>query len=454
MFEKNEVIEVEIESLVYGGDGLARKDGMVIFVPDSVPGDKIDIKITNLKKDYARGEIIHIIEPSPHRIEPICPLTECGGCQWQHIDYQEQLSAKKKIMEESFRRIANLDVSVDDVIGSDQPLGYRSKIQLPVQIDKESGQIIIGYYQKGTHLSVDMKECPIHPDIVNRVTNFIKEKANDLRLTAYSKKSENGLVRHIVYRYSSSHNKLLVIFVLNHGSIPKKIRSIAESIQENFPDVDGVLVNSNMMKGGVIMGDKSRAICGKDYLMEDLEGRSFKISADSFFQVNPGMAVKMFEFVHRIIANRTLHPTVLDLYAGVGTFTQWLEGIAHNVLGVEESLSAVNDAMEQIKQLKVEERIKVIKHDAELYLETLMKKNQYYDVIILDPPRKGCSPRALELISKLAKLYIAYVSCDPVVLAKESDFLIKAGFKLELVQPFDMFSQTYHVESVALFKRI
>lgn len=456
LLKKSDLIEIYIDNLAYGGEGIGRYDGLTVFVADSVPGDKLLVEITTINKSFARGTIKEIIEPSEYRVKPACPLSKvCGGCQWLHIDYNEQLKAKKKIVEENLKKIAHLEIPILDVIKSEYNIEYRCKIQYPVQQTKVSKRVLAGYYRKGTHEIVNIKHCPVQPEIISTITQFLRDKIQELGLTAYNEKTKKGLIRHLVYRYSYSKKNLLVIIVINSKVIPVELSQLCKMLQENFNEVIGVLANFNTLNSNLIMSYETELICDKDFIEENLEGRKFKISAGSFFQVNPVTAVKMFDAVHKIIEEKTVKPSILDVYAGVGSFAIWLKDLASRITAVEENPNAINDALENIKlNAKSDEpEIKIIKGNADNVVQNLASENQRFEVTILDPPRKGCSEEVLKAAVNITDRLIIYVSCNPSTLARDLKFLKENGFIPEYVQPVDMFCHTYHIESIVVLNK-
>lgn len=457
MIKKGDIAEINIDKLVNEGEGIGKIDGFTVFVPRSVPGDKLKIEIVSAKKSYARGIIKEIIEPSPHRIKPACAVANaCSSCQWQYIDYEEQLRAKKQIIEDCFKKIARLEIPVKDVIRSDNPLEYRCKVQYPVQQTKNSGRFKIGYYKAASHDLIDIKYCCTHPEIINKITQFIREKAKELSLMAYNEKTQQGLIRHLVYRYSYSNKNLLLIFVINDNAVPENLKQLCEMIRGKFPEVEGVLVNFNTTHTNIILSSKTELVYGKSFIEENLEGKKFKISAGSFFQVNPSSAVKIFNTVHEIIRERAEKPTVLDVYSGVGTFPIWLKNLASGITAVEESSSAIEDFKTNIELNKTanEANIEIIEGNADKILQDLAEEGRKFDITVLDPPRKGCSDATLDAVMKLTDKYIIYVSCNPATLARDVKLLYEKGFSPEFVQPVDMFCQTYHVESIVVLKKV
>jgi len=460
MVERNDVVKVKIDSLAYGGEGVGKVDGFTVFVENSAPDDLLNVKITYKQNNFARGEIVEIIKPSPVRVKPECAMVKvCGGCNWQHIEYSEQLKAKRQVVEDNLRRIGHIEAPVKDVLPSDNIYKYRCKIQNPVQQTEVSGRLLLGYYKKGSHDLVNIKHCPIQPDIIEEVAELIRERGQELGITAYDKKSgrkgKKGLLRHVIFRYSMSDANMLVIFVINSDNIPASIKELAASCREEFPQIVGVSVNFNTKDSNVILGHKTALLDGRNYIEERMEDRIYRITAGSFFQVNPSSAIKMFNTVKGMINERLKNPTILDVYAGVASFAIWLKDSAKTMTAIEEYPQAVVDAKVNIdlnKHISGAD-INMVEGNADEVLENFVKDGKSYDVVILDPPRKGCSPIAVESAAQLAEKYIIYVSCNPATLARDLHLLDDLGFETEYVQPVDMFCHTYHVESIALLKK-
>lgn len=449
---KNEIIEFNIEKLTYGGEGIGRFEGMTVFVPDTVADDHVKAEIISMKKNFANAVIKEIITPSEHRTKPFCPLANaCGGCQWQHINYEEQLRAKKKIIEECMQKIAGIEVPVNDVLRSDEVKEYRCKVQYPVQQTKVSKRFLAGYYRKNTHDIVNIKFCPIQPRIIDEIAEFLRKKAQELNLTAYNEKNKKGLIRHFVFRYSQTNKDLLLTIVLNAKESNDIIEELCIAVKNEFPAISGVLLNFNTNRSNIILGKETELIVGNDYIEEVLDGRTFHISAESFFQVNPLTAQKMFSEVRKIVEEKTQNPSVLDVYAGSGSFSMFLNDLASNITAVEESESSVNDGLENLKLNNIE-NISFIKGNADEALQNLVENSEEYDVVILDPPRKGCSESVIESVKKLAGKYIIYISCNPSTLARDVK-LLSDNFVPEFIQPVDMFCHTYHVESILVLTK-
>ncbi len=459
MFKKGDIVEVKIDSLTYGGDGLGKVDNYAIFVSDTAPGDVVKAQIVSSKKSYAKAVLLEIIEPSKCRTKPECPLAKvCGGCQWQYIDYKEQLNIKKQIVKETLDKISGMDTPVNDVIASDFQKEYRCKIQYPIQQTKVSKRFLAGYYKKASHELVNIKYCPAQPAIIDEITQYFRDKAQELDLLAYKETNNKGLIRHLIYRYSSTQKNITLTIVINSNKASNNLKELCENIYNKFDSIKGVSVNFNTAKSNVIQGRDYQLICGDDFILEELENENkkitFKISSASFFQVNINTAVKMFNYVRELVKNNTKNPSILDVYAGVGSFTFWLEDLASDITAIEDNPNAVKDARENIKLNNVNpEKINYLQGNADSQLEQLAKDNKKYDVIILDPPRKGCSEIALNALKQLTDKYIIYVSCNPATLARDLKYLNEFGFTPEFAQPVDMFCHTYHIESIVLLKK-
>ncbi len=452
MFKNGEIIELTIDKLVFGGEGVGKCNGVTVFVSDVIAGESVKAEITQVKKNYLKASLHEVLVPSEHRVKPFCPYVRaCGGCQWQHIDYDEQIKNKKQIVEECINRIAKIEAPVKDVIRSEQTKEYRCKVQYPVRQTKVSQRLLAGYYRKGTHEVVNVKYCPVQPAIIDDITEFLRKKVTELNITAYNEQTKKGIIKHFVFRYSATNKNLLVTLVINAKKPPAPIFNLCKELVSTYPEIVGAVVNFNTMHSNVILGEKSKLIAGIGYVEEVLLDKTFKVSSDSFFQVNPPVAEKMIKEIKNIIEERTENPTILDVYAGSAGFSLALSDSSDQVTAVESSETAVSDGLENIEKNNVE-NVSYLKGNADKILWELAEEKKSYDVTILDPPRKGCSQKVLEAVKDLTKQYLLYISCNPSTLARDAK-LLADDFTLEFVQPIDMFSHTYHVESIAVFKK-
>lgn len=453
LFKGNDVLEVIPEKLVYEGSALAKVDGFPIFIDGGCPRDKLKIRIKKANKSFANAEILEILEPSAHRVKPFCPIHNvCGGCGWQYVDYDFQLEQKRNIVFETIKKITGREIEVKPVLSSPKIREFRSKIQYPVSQTKVSKRLLAGYYKKGSHELVNVKFCPIQPKIIDKITEFIRQTAKELEISGYNEKTHKGELRHIVYRYSVSENECIVIFVVNNTKLNEKFKNLSKKVMNEFAHVKGCLVNYNTEKNNLILTGDTRKIQGENHIIEKIDGKTFKISANSFFQVNIGSAENIFNTVKNIIVENYEKPRLLDAYSGVSSFGVWLADIADEVVSVEEAPSATKDAQENVKLNNIT-NLKAINKDAKIAFEELIEANEKFDVTVLDPPRKGCSKESLDFAMKLSKKAIIYVSCNPSTLARDLKYLHENGFKTKYIQPVDMFCHSYHIESVAWLEK-
>lgn len=524
-------IVVNIEKLSNLGFGIAKYEGLVIFVENACPGDKLKVKINKLTKNYANAQIVEVIESSAYRVEPFCALQKvCGGCQLQFIDYNYQLQLKKQIVEDAIKTIGGINVEIREPIPSPEIKQYRHKIQYPIEQTKVSKRILAGYYKPKSHEIVNIKHCPIQPEICDKIIDFIRNTAFNYEISGYNEKKHSGHLRHVVIRVSKSTGKVLVTLVVNATKTFDRLKKFAKSIHDNFKEISGVCVNFNSKKTNVILGEKTELIEGKDFIEEKILNKTFKIGPKTFFQINPKSAENIFAFVKEYIKNslnktgqresRLGLPTqqqktdiisntlsiVLDAYAGVSAFGITVSDVCKKVISVEENPEAVEFAKEAIK-LNGIKNVELHNMDTQEFFEKIIKKypssgfqpsspargeetapssftegskcvsnsratsspltgeeevlgeleslrnpgeGYYFDAIILDPPRKGCSEESLNYSLKLCKGKIIYVSCNPATLARDLKYLTTKGARVEFIQPFDMFCHTYHIESIAI----
>lgn len=444
-------IEVSIEKLSNLGFGIAKHEGLVIFVESSCPGDKVRIKITKLNKNWANGQILEILEKSPYRVDPSCSMQNvCGGCQLQFIDYDYQLQLKKEIIEDALRSIGGLDIEVRNPIPSPENLHYRHKVQYPIAQTKVSKRILAGYYKPKSHEIINIKYCPIQPEVCDNIIEFIRNASFDYAISGYNEKKHAGDLRHVVLRISAATGKVLVTLVVNSSKTFEKLKDFAQNIYDNFKEVSGVCVNFNSKKTNVILGEQTELIAGKNFVKERILDKTFRIGPKTFFQINPKSAENIFAFVREYIKNNFDEPSVLDAYAGVTSFGISVSDICKKVVSVEENKESVDLAAETIELNEVK-NVELHNMETQKFFEKELKtKKRKFDAIILDPPRKGCTEECLDNAIKLCRSKIIYVSCNPATLARDLKYLTSKGAKVEFIQPFDMFCHTYHIESVAI----
>ncbi len=445
----NDEFEIQIEKLTNLGSGLVRLNDFVVFTNGVCPGDKVKIKITKVNKSYAEADVIEIIEPSSHRVKPFCPMFRaCGACQLQFIDYEYQLELKKEIVKDAIKTISGLEVPINNVIPSPEIKNYRRKIQYPISQTKNSGRILAGYFKPKTHEIVNIKYCPIQPKICDNIIDFIRQKAFDYGIQGFNEKKHTGDLRHVVIRSSKETGKNLVVLVVNATKSFDRLNDFANCIYNEFKEVSGVCINYNSKKTNVIMGSKSECICGDDFVEEKIIDKTFKIGPNTFFQVNPKSAENIFKYVKNHIQTNFENPLVLDAYAGITSFGIVVSDVAKKVVSVEENKESCELASETAKAQSIT-NVEIHNMDAGKFFA---KEKRKFDVVILDPPRKGCTTQSLDEAHRLCKDTIIYVSCNPATLARDLKYLTEKGAEVQSIQPFDMFCHTYHIENVAIIK--
>lgn len=440
-------LTVKIESLSNLGYGIARDNGLVIFVENACPEDIARIKIIKRNKSFCNAKVIEVIEPSPHRVKPFCAMQKvCGACQLQFIDYNYQLELKKQIVEDAMKKIAGLDIKINNTIPSPDIKEYRHKIQYPVAQTKVSKRFLAGYYKIGTHEIVNIKHCPIQPEICDKIIDFIREKAPEFNISAYDEKTHKGLLRHVIIRNSVSNGKNLVVLVINSDKTSLEIQNLAQAIYNEFEAVSGVCVNFNTKRTNVIQGEISKLAAGEDFIEEKILDKTFIIGANTFFQVNPKSAENIFGYVKNYIAENFDNPTALDAYAGITAFGICVSDVCEKVVSVEENTDSCKLAERSIELNNIK-NVEINNCDAG---EFFAREKRKFDVIILDPPRKGCTTESLDNAIRLSKGKIIYVSCNPATLARDLKYLTEKGAIVESIQPFDMFCHTYHIENAVV----
>lgn len=444
MVEKDKVYKLKIDGLGSSGEGVGKVDGFTIFVRGAIPEDIVKVKINILKKNYAVGELVEIIEPSKNRIEPKCPNANvCGGCQIMHMEYSAQLEMKRKTVEDALTRIGKIDVVVNPTLGMDNPYEYRNKAQFPVGII--DGKAIMGFYKIGTHDIVDTEYCHIQDPINEKIVKVIKKYIEDFNVTVYDEKNRTGLIRHIVTKVGFTTGEIMIVLVTNGRDIPYK-NELIEMLKENIDGLKSIVQNINTKNTNVIFGENTTTLYGEDKIVDYIGDLKFNISARSFFQVNP-MQTKVLYDKALEYAGLTGNEKVFDIYCGIGTISLFLAKKAKEVHGVEVVEAAIEDAKENAAINNIE-NAKFYVGKAEEVVPRLYKEGKRADVVVVDPPRKGCEESVLETIVNMEPKRVVYVSCNPATLARDLAYLDEKGYKTVKVQPVDMFAHTAHTECV------
>ena len=450
--KKNEIYEVRIEDMGHDGAGIGKINGYPLFVKDALIGDVAEVKIIKAKKNYAYARLMHLITPSPHRVTPRCPVArQCGGCQIQALDYGQQLLFKKHMVENNLRRIGGLtDVEVLPVLGMDVPYRYRNKAQFPIGTDKD-GNPVAGFYAGRTHSIIPCKDCMLGEAVNAEILSLVLDHMKKYHIPAYDEITGEGLVRHVLIRSAFATGERMVCLVLNGDQIPGQ-EELAEQLRK-ISGMTSVMGNINRERSNVILGNRVFLIWGKTYITDKIGDVSYQISPLSFYQVNPVQTQKLYETALSY-AGLTGTETVWDLYCGIGTISLFLARKAKKVYGVEIVPQAIADARRNAKLNNIQNAEFFVGKSEEVLPAYYQKNGGTADVIVVDPPRKGCDETLLDTITRMAPARVVYVSCDPATLARDLKYLCGRGYQVEKVQPVDMFGHTVHVETVVLMSRV
>ncbi|KRG08846.1 23S rRNA (uracil(1939)-C(5))-methyltransferase RlmD [Staphylococcus sp. NAM3COL9] len=448
--QKNEVIEGKVIDLTHEGHGVVKLNRYPIFVPNALINETIEFKVIKVKKNFAIGKLLEIKKESEERVEPPCVYYhKCGGCQLQHMTYQAQLNMKKEQVVNLFHRKADFkDTTIHDTIGMDNPWFYRNKSQVPVGKNNEN-KVITGFYRQRSHDIIDMDECLIQDNMHQDVLNQLKLWFNELNISIYNERKKQGLMRHVVIRTGHHSRQLMVVFVTN-GKKFKQSDVLVEKLVAAFPEIVSVKHNVNDTHSNVIMGETSHTLYGKDEIQDTLSDVTFKISDQSFYQINSIQTEKLYQ---RAIEYAEIkgEETILDTYCGIGTIGLYMAPKAHHVYGVEIVPEAIADAKQNATLNQFENTTFVCGKAEEVVLKWKAQGIEP-DVVMVDPPRKGCDETFLETLLELNPRKIVYISCNPSTQQRDAQQLAQQ-YKLTQITPVDMFPHTTHVETVAQFER-
>ena len=450
-FRKNDLVTLEIEDCGIDGEGIGKADGFTVFVKDAVIGDTVTAKIIKAKKNYGYGRLMEVLKPSPYRVEPKCEFArQCGGCQLQALSYDQQLVFKTNKVKGHLERIGGFtDIPMEPIIGMDELFHYRNKAQFPVGRNKE-GKIVTGFYAGRTHNIIENRDCALgvaeNKEVLDRVIAHMEKYG----IEPYNEATGKGLVRHVLIRYGYFTKEVMVCLILNGNKLPKEellVKSLCE-----IPGMTSITINVNKKRSNVILGEEICLLWGQEYITDRIGDISYQISPLSFYQVNPMQTQKLYA---KALEYADLHgqETVWDLYCGIGTISLFLAQKAKFVRGVEIVPAAIENAKENAK-LNGLENTEFFVGKAEEVLPREYKKNGVYaDVIVVDPPRKGCDETLLETMVEMNPERIVYVSCDSATLARDLKYLCERGYELRKVCPVDQFGMTVHVETVVLLSQ-
>lgn len=436
-----------IKKLGINGEGVGYFKKQVVFVPGALPGEEVVVEATKVHPKFAEARIKKIRVPSPNRIKPQCPIYEqCGGCQLQHLRYDQQLKEKRDLVIQSLERYTKLPIErieIRETIGMGEPWGYRNKSSF--QLGVKNGNVLAGLYGINSHQLIDIEQCAVQHAQTNEATATVKKILQDLHVPIYQERTRKGIVRTIVTRIGVQTGELQVVLITTQKELPKK-EKLVQKIQKRLPHVQSIIQNINGQKTSLIFGKETIALAGREFIQETLGDLQFELSARTFFQLNPVQTVKLYNEVKNA-AELTGTEKIVDAYCGVGTIGLWLASQAGEIRGMDVIPESIEDAKKNAERHGIKHADYVI-GKAEEWLPKWVKEGWSPDVVIVDPPRTGCDDQLLKTILQVKPKKVVYVSCNPSTLAKDIRTL-NSKFEVKYIQPVDMFPQTAHVECCA-----
>ena len=432
--------------LSYEGKGVFKSGKEVVFVDGMFPGEEGEAEVTYHRSGASFGELVNLTKASSDRIEPRCKICHaCGGCSFQQLSYSAQLAFKTKKVEEQFRKVGHMDIKANPCIGMDDPYYYRNKIQMPFGKDRK-GNVYCGFFKTNTHVIVPVNECFIEDKRAVHILDTIKKLCKSIRVEPYQEDERTGVLRHVLIRTSYYKPQIMVVLVTAVDSFPGR-NNFVTALTKECPEITTVVQNINPRVTNVILGEKERILYGKGFIEDSLCGLSFRISAKSFYQTNPVITEKLYSYAMEV-AKLSKDDVVFDAYSGIGTIGLIASKYCKNVLSVELVPQAVKDGVKNAQRNKVD-NFSMYCDDASSFMVRMARNKESVDVLFMDPPRKGADERFLNALISLKPKRVVYVSCDPSTLARDIAYLSKS-YKVETVQPFDMFPHTTHVETISV----
>ena len=443
MLEKNKLYEAQVTDYTAEGQGVAHVEGCAVFLPNAIAGETYTIRIEKLGKTWAAGKIVEVLERSPHRVNRECPVAKlCGGCDFWHMDYEEESRMKAERVKNTLNRIGGEQLDTIPILSAPTCKAYRNKAQYPVASKK--GRVYAGFFKAGTHQVVENDRCLILPEESDRIKKIVIDYVNHYRISAYDEETQKGLLRHIYVRRGAVSGQVLVCLVLNGRKLPHS-EDLIKRLQA-VPGFTTLVISVNTRPGNAILGEEFLTLYGPGFIEDTLCGLTFRLSARSFYQINHHQTQRLYEAAITQ-AEITKEDLVLDLYCGVGTITLSMAKAAGKVIGVEVIEQAVQDAKENAKRNGIE-NAEFFCGDAGKAALELEAQGIRPDVIVVDPPRKGLNADTIEALHKMAPRRIVYVSCDPATLARDAALLKERGYLVKNAQAADLFPRCAHVESV------
>ena len=448
--QKNQTYTFTVESLCGNGNGVAKYSGFVVFIPNTAPGDLVEAKLIKVTKTYGVGKLVKILHPSPERSESLCSVAgQCGGCGFQHISYEAESKIKRAMIDDAFERIAHLPLRVSEYLAAKNPTRYRNKVLYPVGTDKD-GNLIAGFYAASSHRIVPHTDCPIGPVIFGKIKEAVLAICSSFSVSAYDETTGKGLLRGIYMRFGDE-GKILLTLIVNGSSLGEKAeKALYTRLPSEFSCLCGILLNENKKEGNGVLGKTFRTLWGQNFLILSLCGKRFRVAPDAFFQVNSAQTERLYETA-RIFADVKEGDTLFDLYCGTGTIGIVLAEKGVKLYGVEIVKSSAENAAQNARENGVSGEFLCL--DAGEALDNDRLKNLFPDVVVIDPPRKGCGEEAVKRIAALGAERIVYISCNPQTLARDLVSFSLNGYTAEKAVGVDLFPRTGHVECCVLLCR-
>ncbi len=450
--KKNEIVDLEITGYTAEGSGIGRYKDIAVFVPLAAMGDKLRVRILKTAKTYAFGKIEKIVSGSKERIPVDCPqFAQCGGCVYRHISYAAELRAKQQRVQDAVERIGGFhDVVMNPIVGAKDPDHYRNKAQLPIGRAPDGG-IRMGFFASHSHRIIHCNECLLQPEAFTAAMDAFQEWASQSDEDVYDEQTGKGRLRHLYLRQAGATGEIMVCVVVNGNGVHYE-PELVELLKEKVPGLKSVIINVNREKTNVVLGNKFRTVWGSDHITDELCGLKFNISPMSFYQINRNQAERLYSLAGQY-AGLTGSETLLDLYCGTGTIGLSMAKQAGHVIGVELVEQAVEDAKKNAEENGIE-NAEFLCADAAKAADMLKNRGVRPDVVVLDPPRKGCDAALIETVAKMSPSRVVYVSCDPATLARDLKLFAQKGYEPKELTPVDMFPRTAHVETVVLMSRV
>lgn len=449
MRKKNEIIPLTITGMTAEGNGVGRIDGEAVFVPRTAIGDKLQCRIVKALPTYAFGILEQLEEPSPDRIQPDCPVyASCGGCAFRHMTYQAECAVKQQVVEDAFVRIGGLHPEFLPILGCDTPAGYRNKAQYPVGI--RDGQAVCGFYAKRSHRIVPYTSCALQPPLFGEILEAALEQIRLQGIQPYDEQQGTGLLRHLYLRQGYHSGQVMLCFVVTRPA-RQQLMPLSRQLQSRFPQLTSICMNVNPARTNVILGKRTETLLGADVIRDTMCGIRVELSPHAFYQVNTAQAERLYG-IARSFAALDGSQSLLDLYCGTGTIGLSMADGARELTGVEVIPQAVENAIRNARENGVDNASFHV-GDAARWAEQLAERGEHPDVIVLDPPRKGCDAKTLEAVSRMAPQRIVMISCNPATAARDCALLEQLGYAARKVQAVDLFPRTGHVECVVLLTR-